>query len=59
MKTLFDGLLKNEFFVMLVSGVIANTAMMAVIITVLQVPPDAILDSGLDQVLMVFEDIPE
>lgn len=56
MKKLMHDLLQNDLFTMLISAVIAHTAMMAVIISVLQVPPDAILDSGLDQVLLVFED---
>jgi hypothetical protein len=59
MKKLMHGLMENDLFVMLVSGVFAHMAMMAVIISVLQVPSEAILDSGLDQVLLVFEDIPE
>lgn len=59
MKQAVERLLKNELFVFLMSGVIAYTAMTAVIIAVLQVPPDAILDSGLDQILMVFEEYPD
>lgn len=50
--------MQNELFIMLISAVFAHMAMMAVIISVLQVPPEAILDSGLDQVLLVFEDTP-
>jgi hypothetical protein len=58
MKKLMHGLMHNELFIMLISAVFAHMAMMAVIISVLQVPPEAILDSGLDQVLLVFEDTP-
>ena len=58
MKKLMHDLLQNDLFTMLISGVFAYMAMMAVIISVLQVPPEAILDSGLDQVLLVFEDFP-
>lgn len=58
MKKLMHGLMQNELFIMLISAVCAHMAMMAVIISVLQVPPEAILDSGLDQVLLVFEDTP-
>ncbi len=47
-------LFKNELF--LLNGVFAYVALTAVIITTLQVPPDAILDSGLDEVIKVFED---
>jgi hypothetical protein len=58
MKKLLHGLLQNKLFIMLISAVFAQMAMMMVIISVLQVPPEAILESGLDQVLLVFEDIP-
>jgi len=58
MKKLMHGVMQNELFIMLISAVFAHMAMMAVIISVLQVPPEAILDSGLDQVLLVFEDTP-
>lgn len=50
--------MQNDLFIMLIGAVCAQTAMIAVIITVLQVPSDDILDSGLDQVLLVFEDTP-
>ena len=56
MKRLMQGLLRNELFTMLMSGVIAYTAMSAVIIAVLQVPSEAILDSDLDQIVLVFEE---
>lgn len=59
MKKLVQALLKNDLFTMLMSGVIAYTAMSAVIIAVLQVPPEAILDSGLDQIVLVFEEFPD
>lgn len=44
---------------MLMSGVVAYTAMTAVIIAVLQVPSEAILESGLDQIVLVFEEFPD
>lgn len=59
MKQLAQGLMQNDSFVVMMSGLFAYTAMMAVIISVLQVPPEAILDSGLDQVMMVFEEFPD
>ena len=59
MKQLMSGLLENDFFIMLMNGVVAYTALSAVIITVLQVPSEAILDSGLDEILMVFEEFPD
>lgn len=52
-------LLKNQLFIILMNGVFAYTAFCAVIISTLNVPPEAILDSNLKQVLMVFEDIDE
>lgn len=58
LKKLTHALLQNDLFIILISAVFAQMAMMAVIITVLQVPPEAILDSGLEQVLLVFEEIP-
>lgn len=58
MKQAIRTLFNNELFLMLMSGVVAYTAFAAVIIAVLQVPPETILDSGLDQVLLVFEDYP-
>jgi hypothetical protein len=59
MKQLVQKLMNNDLFVFLMIGVFAYTAMTAVIIGVLQVPADAILDSGLDQVLLVFEEYPD
>jgi len=57
-KKLINDLVQNALFVMLMTGVFAYTAMTAVIISVLQTPPEAILYSGLDQVLLVFEELP-
>ena len=59
MKRLIQGLLQNDLFTMLMSGVVAYTAMSAVIIAVLQVPPEAVLDSGLDQIILAFEEYPD
>jgi len=59
MKSIAEKLLGNELFVLLMNGVFAYTAFTAIIIAVLQVPPDAILDSGLDQIVLVFEDYPD
>ena len=47
--------LKNPLLHMLLGGVFAYTAFVAVILTTLQIPPDAILDSGLQEIIMVFE----
>jgi hypothetical protein len=54
-KKLFNNLLQNDLFVFLMIGVFAYTAFTAVILAVLQVPPEAILDSGLKEILLVFE----
>lgn len=59
MKSIFRELLNNELFLILFNGVIAYTAMTAVIIIILQIPNEAILDSGLKEILMVFEEFPD
>ena len=56
MKSAISKLLKNKFFLLLLNGVFAYTAFSAVIIATLNVPPDAVLDSNLRQVVLVFED---
>ncbi len=55
MKARFKKLLENELFLFLMNGVIGYTAFTAVIIVTLQVPPEVILDSGLKEIIMVFE----
>jgi hypothetical protein len=55
MKARVHSLLHNELFVLLFNGTIAYTALTAIIISTLQVPPEAILDSGLQEILLVFE----
>ena len=59
MKKIMSELLNNELFLMLMTGVFAYTAFTAVVLAVLEVPSDAILDSGLDQILLVFEEFPD
>lgn len=51
----FRKLLNNELFAFLMNGVIGYTAFNVVIIYTLQVPPEVILDSGLKEILLVFE----
>ena len=58
MNQKFSNILKNDLFIILMNGVFGYTALTAVIIMTLNVPPEAILDSGLMQVLLVFEDYP-
>jgi hypothetical protein len=56
MKKNIRNLLNNSLFQMAMSGVFAYIAFVAVILATLQIPPDAILDSGLQEVLLVFEE---
>lgn len=44
---------------MLMIGVFSYTAFTAVIISVMQTPPEAILNSGLQEILLVFEGFPD
>jgi len=55
MEQRIQSLFSNRLFQLLMNGVFAYTAFSAVTIAVLQVPPEAILDSGLQEILMVFE----
>lgn len=54
-KARIKNLFSNELFVLLMNGVFGYTAFTAVIIVTLQLPPEAILDSGLREILMIFE----
>jgi hypothetical protein len=47
--------LRNELFLLLMYGVFAYTAFSAVVIAVLEVPSEVILNSGLKEILLVFE----
>jgi len=55
MKKIFRDLLRNELFLLLMYGVFAYTAFSAVVIAVLEVPSEVILNSGLKEILLVFE----
>lgn len=55
MKDRVESILRNELFLFLLNGVIAYTAFTAVILATIQVPPEAILESGLREILMIFE----
>ena len=50
-----EKLLKNNLFLVLMTVVFLDTVFFAVVVTTIQVPPDAILDSGLHEVISVFE----
>jgi len=54
-KKLFNDLMRNELFLLLIYSVFGYIAFSAIVIAVLQVPSDAILDSGLKEILLVFE----
>lgn len=56
MKQRIQTLANAPLLQMLMVSVFAYTAFAAVILATLQTPPDALLDSGLQEVLMVFED---
>ncbi len=55
MKNYLNSLLQNDLFLLLMNWVIIDVALYATLISILQVPPDAILDSGLKEILMIFE----
>jgi hypothetical protein len=55
MKKRLKSLLENDLFLLLINGVLAHTAFTAVMIFALNVPPEAILEIGLQEVLLVFE----
>ena len=59
MKEKLIRLFSNPLLRTLLNGVFAYTALTAVILVVLQVPPESILDSGLDEILLVFEEFPD
>ena len=55
MKKKLLELMNNELLQMLLGGVLVYISFIAVILTTLQIPPDAILDSGLQEIILVFE----
>ena len=54
-KKSFKNLMRNELFLLLMYSVFGYIAFSAIVIAVLQVPSDAILNSGLKEILLVFE----
>ncbi len=56
MKKTIGKVFENELFLILMNGVFAYAAFSAVIIMTLGIPPEAILDTNLQQVLLIFED---
>ena len=55
MKNRILALAENPLLQMLMISVFSYTAFTAVIIAVMQTPPEAILNSGLQEILLVFE----
>ena len=55
MKKKIRAILQNEVFQLLMVGVFAYTCFVAVILATIQIPPDALLDSSLKEVIRVFE----
>lgn len=55
MKKKLLNLFNNQLLQMLLGGVFVYISFVAVILATLQVPPDAVLDSGLKEIIMVFE----
>ena len=56
MKKIFKRLKKNELFRVLVIGVIMYVSMVAMILITIKIPPEAILDSNLVEIIKIFED---
>jgi hypothetical protein len=54
-KKLINYLVRNELFLLLIYSVFGYIAFSAVVIAVLQVPSETILNSGLKEILLVFE----
>jgi hypothetical protein len=55
MKEVILTLANNPLLQMMMAGVFAYTAFVAIILATLQMPPEALLDSGLQEVILVFE----
>ena len=55
MKEKIRELLKNDVLQAMLFGVFSYMCFIAVILTTLEIPPEAILDSGLQEIILVFE----
>jgi hypothetical protein len=55
MKKFLNNLMRNELFLLLMYSVFGYFAFSAIVIAILQVPSDTILNSGLKEILLVFE----
>jgi len=54
-KKIIKNLVRNDLFLLLMYSVIGYIAFSAIVIAVLQIPSEAILNSGLKEILLVFE----
>jgi len=55
MKEKIRELLNNDILQAMLFGVFSYMCFIAVILTTLELPPEAILDSGLKEIILVFE----
>lgn len=58
MKAKMHGLFKNDLFILLMNAVFAYTAFTMVIIVTLQTPPEALLNTNMAQIIMIFDEDP-
>ena len=58
MKRKIHNLFRNELLRVLMQGVFAYIALMAVIIATVQMPPEAIYDTNMVQVALIFDEDP-
>lgn len=56
MKDFFISLSQSDLFHLFINSVVIETAFFATILSIFQLPPEIILDSGLKEILMIFED---
>ncbi|MDH5444252.1 MAG: hypothetical protein OEY52_01775 [Gammaproteobacteria bacterium] len=56
MKDYLMEIFSSELFSLMINASIIHTIFSAAIMATLQVPPDTILESGLREILMVFEE---
>lgn len=55
MKRFFKTVFENEIFHLFINMVIVETAILAVVLSVLQEPPEMILATGLKDIILIFE----
>ncbi len=56
MRYFIKSVVQSNLFMLFFNIIIIQVAFSAVVIATLDIPPDVILDSGLDEVLIVFEE---